>query len=205
MADDYEAAAKKLGQIGEALHGITEAQLLELGHAGLEIIVMRTRAGLDADRKPFAPYSEEYKKVRAAKSLQTSTVDLAVTGHMIGASSVFPGTGEVVIGFNSTFEAKKAAAHNFGVDKQVSVKAHSRGTHVDKKGRRVSRAEVRRDAKRKNKRVYQRSESVGQHTRHMKMPKRNWFDIRSPEDEAALTEMVGIDVAKNVERVVAGK
>lgn len=205
MADDYDAAAKKLGQIGEALHGITEEQLLNLGHTGLSIIVMRTRAGMDADRKAFVPYSEGYKKVRAAKSLQTGHVDLTVTGHMIGATSVFPGDGEVVIGFNSTFEAKKAAGHNSGVSKQVSVKSHSRATHVDKRGRRVSRDERRKDKRRKKKRVYQRAEAVGKHTRQMNMPRRAWFDVRADEDVAALSEEVGIDVARNIEKVVNTK
>lgn len=202
MGDSYEDAANQLGQVAEAMHGIDDDQLLALGHAALNIITLRTRAGMDADRKPFVPYSADYKKARAKKSLQTEHVDLAVTGHMIGAASVFPGQGEVTLGFNGTREANKAAAHNSGVKAQVSVRAHSRATHVNKKGQRVSAKERRLDAKRKNKRVYQRDEKVSAHKRQMNTPERNWFDVRADDDVAALTEMVGIDVARNVERVV---
>lgn len=202
MGDGYDDAAKQLGAVAEAMHGIDDGQMLALGHAALNIITLRTGAGLDADRKPFVPYSDAYKKVRAAKSLQTGHVDLAVTGHMIGAASVSPGVGEVTLGFNSAHEANKAAAHNSGVKAQVSVRAHSRDAHVNKKGQRVSARERRLDKRRKNKRVYQRTESVSAHKRNMNLPERNWFDVRADEDVAALTEMVGIDVARNVEKVI---
>lgn len=176
MGDSYDDAAKKLGQIGEALHGITDAQLLELGHAMMNIIVLRTKTGLDADRKPFAPYSEAYKKVRIDHSLQVDHVDLARTGHMIQSLIVSPGAGEVVIGFGSTREATKAAAHNSGVNRSPSWL---------------------RNAYRK---VRGKRKLLGR-----RLPKRNWFDVRAPEETAALTEMVGVDVTQNVEKVVNGR
>lgn len=258
MGDSYDDAAKKLGQIGEALHGITDEQLLALGHAGMDIIVLRTRAGLDADRKPFVPYSQTYaaekyhggagrskmvsavasaeaKRSRAwdrgratikkygahsahaekasktfasaAKRLNAARealkeydtarpVDLVRTGHMVQSLIVSPGDGEVVIGFGSSREAQKAAWHNEGVDKRVNVRGHSRGRTASK---------AYKKAKRK-KNAYRRLQgSVRPFKRHQFLSKRNWFDVRAPEEAVALTEMVGVDVLRNVEKVVNGK
>lgn len=182
---------------------LDDGQILALGHEALGIIVARTRTGLDADGKPFKAYSADYAKVRAARGLNTSTVDLAVTGHMIGSMTVTGRSGEAEIAFMASREAKKAATHNFGSTAQASVRSHSRKTFVNKKGQRVSASEVKRDKKRKTKRVYQRAESVGAHKRQMNTPRREFFDVRLDAEWQALGESAGVQLQGNVEKVFA--
>jgi hypothetical protein len=201
--DDYAAAAAKLAEAGKAMSHLDDGQILALGHEALGIIIARTRTGVDADGHPFKAYSEDYKKIRAAKGLNTVTVDLARTGHMIGGMTVSGRAGEAEIAFQATHEAKKAAAHNFGVNKQVSVRAHSRSSYVNKKGQRVTAKEAKLDAKRKTKRVYQRAEKVSSHKRKMNTPRREFFDVRLDAEWRALSESAGVQLQGNVEKVFA--
>ncbi len=189
-----------LAEAGKAMSHLDDGQLFALGHEALGLIVARIGTGVDVDGRAFQPYSAEYAKLRTAKGLGTTRVDLVRTGHMLGAMTVTQGSGEVMIAFNSSLEAKKAAAHNYGVSKQVSVRGHSRTTHVNKKGQRVSAKEAKLDAKRKNKRVYQRAEHVGSHKRAMNVPKREFFDIRLDAEWAALSESAGVQLQGNIEK-----
>lgn len=195
---DYDDAAKKLGEVAEALHGVTDAQLEELGSFALSLIVARTNSGLDADGNAFAPYSDSYREWKAARGRDASHVDLAFTGHMLGSMITEPGDGEVSIVFASPREAVKAAAHISGSDSKVSVRGHSRNTFVNKKGQRVSAKEVARDKRRKRSKVYQRAENVSAHARQMNRKPRDFFDIRSDKDITAVGEVIGEDVMSNV-------
>ncbi len=184
MGDSYDDAAKKLGQVAEALHSITDAQLFELGHAAVAIIVNRTGAGIDVFGQPFAPYAEATREQRQERSLQVEHVDLAQDGHMLGAASVFPAKDAVTLGFNSPHEAKKAAAHHEGVRSKRFRVSRAKGV-----GRKVYRTV--RNALRRQRQV---------------LPERRWFDVGRIDREAvALTEMVGFDVAQNIEKTVSRK
>lgn len=171
--------------------GLDENDLLAIGHAGQTIVTLRTKRGLDADGKPFIAYSPDYAKEREAAGLSTSP-DLARSGHMLGAMAPkVTGPEEVSVLFNNPLEAVKADTHNNGIDKDVYVRPHSRGTYVDKKtGRRVSAAEARRDRKRKNKRVTHRTENVTTHQRRMKEPKREFLDVRLPAERAIMEDEI---------------
>lgn len=48
-------------------------------------ILQRTQAGLDAEGDKFKPYSQGHARARQKKGLQASTVDLRVTGQMLGS------------------------------------------------------------------------------------------------------------------------
>src|SRR5579884_766277 len=86
-------------EIQEAIGEFTEAELKDVGDAATAVIVLRTKQGLDADHKAFAPYSDSYKKTRERLSRSTTTVDLAVTGHMQQAITTEPGADSVTLGF----------------------------------------------------------------------------------------------------------
>lgn len=122
MADLISADKALAGLIAEIDH-VTDAELIEIGHFAATMVVLRTKKGIDADGKPFVPYSAGYIEERVDAGLKPSPVDLARTGHMLGA--MVPertGRDEVTVLFNSPLEAKKAAAHNYGVDKTVTRK-----------------------------------------------------------------------------------
>lgn len=93
---------------------LTDKELLELGHAAANMVTLRTKQGLDADLKPFTPYSKEYAEQRAKKGYSRRP-DLTRTGHMLNAMAPrLTSPGEVTVGFLAATEAMKAAAHNFG-------------------------------------------------------------------------------------------
>lgn len=178
-------------EIAAATSRLSESQLKIVGEQAINVIVMRTKSGVDADHKQFTPYSPGYKKTRERIGRSSSTVDLAITGHMQQAMESTPGDGEVSIGFMNPLEEKKAEIHNSGVDKQVSVRSHTRSAYIDKKsGRRVSRKEAKRDSKRKNPRVMARTENVSMFQRHQVTPKREWFDIRYGADIDAVGSII---------------
>ena len=109
MADPFDETALALTKIADRLDdGLGERAMQAVGQAATFMIVNRTKQGLDADGEPFVPYSYRYAQTRARKSLETDVVDLARTGHMLGA--VIPrvtGRDEVRLVFAGTFDAQK--------------------------------------------------------------------------------------------------
>lgn len=79
-------------------------------------------------------------------------------------------------------EAPYAAAHNFGVDETVTVRAHTRRTYgrVQEKYTTRSRKEWTR-----TKRVETGSHTVRSHTRHMQLPRRQFMGDSQMLDHAA--------------------
>lgn len=155
-----------------------ESELLEVGHLAVTIVLHRTKAGLDADLRPFAPYTPEYMAVRADKNLQTSPVDLARTGRMLGAMiPEVTGPGEVTVHQSSEHEAIKAAAHTNGVNK--SVELHS---YTAKEGE-------------------FRTHSGVYATREMHLPQRDFYDVRAPSELDVIAETIGSTVAVRIERL----
>lgn len=193
MASGKHIADEIEREIQKAMAPFTEAELKLVGEQAISVIALRTKQGVDADHKPFTPYSDGYKKTREKLGRSSATVDLAVTGHMQQAMESRPDVAEreVNIGFMSAAEETKAAVHNSGVDKQVSVRSHTRSAYIDKKtGRRVSRQEAKRDMKRKVQRVTTRTERVDVFKRNQRTPKREWFDIRHPADTRAVEAVI---------------
>jgi hypothetical protein len=189
--------------IGEIDH-VTKQELIEIGEFAQTIVLTRTKLGLDADGKPFVPYSDAYAKERAERGL-SRTPDLAVKGHMLGAMISKPvSDDEVQVTFANPLEALKAQVHNDGSGGNSSValvKPHSRVAYISiKTGQRVSRAEAKKDAKRKNKRTKTRTESVGQHGRHMNTPQREFLDVRIPREVQAMAEAISEKLLTRVEK-----
>lgn len=118
-------------QLEEAVAGTLGADdLMALGQLAVTIVVARTKRGIDADGKTFKGYSRAYADWRERKSLQTSPVDLAVKGHMLGGMvPSVTGPNEVTVGFVSATEAIKAAAHTQGVDRSVTAPGRKGGAH----------------------------------------------------------------------------
>lgn len=121
------------GLVAEVDH-VTEDELMEIGHFAVALVVARTKKGLDADGKPFVAYTPSYTEERVKHGLQGSPVDLARSGHMLGA--LIPqrtGPDEVSALFLAPLEATKAAAHNYGVDKVTSRKGNPVHAHTPKR------------------------------------------------------------------------
>jgi len=103
--------------IVDATQVFDDSAMLELGLLAQQIITLRTKKGLDADRVPFAPYTASYGKWRASKGRSSTVVDLAFTGHTQGAESVTVAPGEVAISFGAERQAQIAAWLNDGTKK----------------------------------------------------------------------------------------
>lgn len=177
IADEIER------EIAASMSPLSDAELKAIGDEAINVIVLRTKAGLDADRKAFKPYSDGYKKQREAMGRSSDKVDLSVSGHMQQGMISEPHDHEVSVVFLNPTEEKKAEIHNSGVDKVVSVRSHRRAVYINAKtGQRVSRKEAALDRKRKNKRVATKTEAVSTFSRHQKTPQREWFDIRNSVD-----------------------
>lgn len=176
----------------------SEVQLKEIGQFSIDLVIARTRDGIDADHKPFAPYSEQYAKVREARGRSTK-VDLVMNGDMQAAMTPVVNGKEVDIGFLSEFEAKKAEWHSGGIKKTVPIKTHSRLALIDTKtGRRVTQKEAAKDKRRKSPRVTKRIETVKVHERHMNLPKRDFIDIRHDDDVMKVGEVVAAKYIDNI-------
>ncbi len=101
--------ADRLGEIADELTTLSEAELIQLGWDAIAIILLRTKAGSDADGNPFAPYSERYAEYKIRKGW-VNTPTLTATGLMLGGMMpVVSGPNEVSISFASEFDALKAA------------------------------------------------------------------------------------------------
>ena len=189
---DYNDAANQLGQVAEALHEITDAQLEELGQFALSLIITRTTTGLDADGAAFAPYSPSYKAAKDAAGHSGSLVNLTRKGHMMQAMTTERGDGEVSIVFASPLEATKAAAHDGGT-KAKATRAAKRAASAERK---------------KQKKWYRRAwralrgQKAGRimAARRQHLPERNFFDIRSDRDLLAVADVMGDAVVSNVSK-----
>lgn len=103
--------AEAFDELNEALTEVSKAQLEEVADFAVDLIVTRTRKGIDADGQKFKSYTPKYAKVRARKHLRTDPPDLSVTGHMLGAIQAVPGADEVQLTFNNRHEIDKAVGN----------------------------------------------------------------------------------------------
>lgn len=66
----------------EHLKLVTPEMMRDIGLLAREMIVTRTRAGVDVDGQAFEPYSEGYAEAKR-KALGTSAVNLTVSGGLL--------------------------------------------------------------------------------------------------------------------------
>jgi hypothetical protein len=66
---------------------VTEEDMRELGLMARELMVDRTRRGVDVNGQPFAPYSEAYAKQKRA-ALGSTGVNLEVSGNMLNQITI---------------------------------------------------------------------------------------------------------------------
>lgn len=75
---------------------LVDARLMrEVGLLARERMVTRTQAGLDAEGRPFAPYSREYADQKS-RALGSTRVDLQVSGIMLQSLQVVAVTDDSV-------------------------------------------------------------------------------------------------------------
>ena len=150
MGSGADVAKEIAAAVASATREFAEADMLELGLLAQQIITLRTKKGIDADRVPFAPYTKNYAAQRQRSGRSGTTVDLAVTGHMQGAENVSATKDEAVISFAASRQAEIASYLNYGT---------------------------------------------------RKMPKREWFDVRHPDEIAVMEEAIGTALQGRVEKI----
>lgn len=112
MASSFTTIGVELQRAAEeAVNVPDETMLRAIGEQAITIIALRTKAGIDADHKPFKNYVRGYADHRARRGLRVMPPDLAVTGRMLGAMVAVPERNEVSIEFRSPEDALKAAAN----------------------------------------------------------------------------------------------
>ena len=150
MASGEDIGRQIESAIAEASKVFDEPTMLEIGYLAQNIITLRTKKGLDADRVPFAPYTKDYATWRAKKGRSATTVDLAFTGHMQGAEVVTAKTNEMTIAFGAEHQAQIAAYINDGT---------------------------------------------------RKMAKREWFDVRHPDEIDVIEDAIGAKIQGHLEKI----
>ena len=112
---EFKRVNEFLGKISRAVNTDIDNSILEsVGEQAINLILARTKKGLDASGKGFKKYSPSYTEYRE-RAGYLAQVDLARTGHML--NSLVPevtGENEVTISFNDNFAALKGAVHNYG-------------------------------------------------------------------------------------------
>jgi len=177
-------------EVARATSPLEPEQMADLGDLAINVIVLRTKAGLDADRKAFVPYTPTYARQRQ-KIGRSATVDLAVSGHMQQAITKSVEGNETSLHFMSPLEERKALIHNDGVDTSVSVRSHTRSVYVNSKnGQRVSAKAAAKAKSAGQSHIVAREERVESFRRHQRTPKREWFDIRASEDEKIIENAI---------------
>jgi hypothetical protein len=87
-----------LGTLAESM--VDRATMREIGLMARERIIRRTASGKDEAGQPFQAYSEKYRE-RKAKELGAGTVNLHVSGGMLGALTIVDVTDRsVTLGFS---------------------------------------------------------------------------------------------------------
>lgn len=86
---------------------LTPEIMKELGLLAREVSIRRTAKGIDAEGRPFAPYSQRYAEQKRQALGTGGTPDLTVSGRMLNDLQVLRsgvesnGNGFVVLGFTS--------------------------------------------------------------------------------------------------------
>ncbi len=133
------AERNRLAQFVADLTNVQPAHLHVVGQFAVDLIVTRTKAGLDADRHEFAPYTPEYAAKKAGKiktlpayliriplsrkgsvaagalkAAQTAAMkpNLVASGHMLGSITPAVGPDSVTLSFAGAVEGDKAAGNS---------------------------------------------------------------------------------------------
>ena len=67
---------------------LTKEDFQAIGFMIRDAIIDRTERGVDAQNRPFTPYSQSYAKQRSKEGLESSVVNLQVSGRMLEAIKV---------------------------------------------------------------------------------------------------------------------
>ena len=128
-----DIVSKNISKYRTKLEQAIQKGLLQAGFQLVTVMRELTKKGIDVNRNPFAPYSEQYLK-QLNREGKSTTVDLFYTGRMLGSltpdyRSVKPtGKNKVTVSFANA-EMRKRALFNqvlnqptrkfFGFDKRT--------------------------------------------------------------------------------------
>lgn len=173
---------------------LSDDDLLTVGNEAVAIIADRTKRGVDVEHNIFRPYSYDYAKERLAKSLNSFPVDLTRTGRMLGALMASPaGEGTVRVGFADEHANFLAGIHNAGAEGRTAVNEFVR--QVPKRTRSGGYRKYRRGEERV-------LTTVHGHTLAVNLPRREFVDVRHPEELERLGETVGRRFVIKIEELV---
>lgn len=78
---------------------LTKDDFQQIGLLIRENILQRTRQGVDAENRKFAPYSASYAKQRAKEGLARNTVKMELSGEMLRAIKIEAEADKVTVTF----------------------------------------------------------------------------------------------------------
>jgi len=89
---------KNIGNIASVAQ-LTKDDFQQIGLLIRENILQRTEQGVDAENRPFAPYSASYAKQRAKEGLARNAVKMELSGKMLQAIKIKAESNKVTVTF----------------------------------------------------------------------------------------------------------
>ena len=106
-----DIVSKNISKYKTKLEQAIQKGLLQAGFQLVTVMRELTKKGIDVNRNPFAPYSEQYLK-QLNREGKSTTVDLFYTGRMLGSlGTKKTGKHKVSLGFNNA-EMRQRALFN---------------------------------------------------------------------------------------------
>jgi hypothetical protein len=188
VANDIKSAFQQLAKAIKE----TDRQLRDVAEFAINIIVLRTRKGLDADRQKFAPYTEAYYnwkyfkgkthaqiKTKAAKAEKRArkTLGSAVTDRQKDSADK---------AFASSVKAKALlASYEAGKDVDLTLTGHMLGSIVPHP---VGPGEVEI--------TFSSPKEIAKAIGNSR--KRQFFDIRADEEIEAIADLMGEEIIAEI-------
>jgi hypothetical protein len=150
------------------------------------IIVRRTRQGIDAEGRAFAPYSTKYGKLRAKSGRKANPVDLTLGGDMLAAMTILDvSPTQALIGFTGSSTAyafqrmrtKKGTKTSRWVERTIAGGITRRRQLTHTLARKGSRSPVANAAKAK-----------GHNDGSAFLPRRHFFALSLDEQREVIAE-----------------
>jgi phage gpG-like protein len=204
--------------IDEATRAFSEADMLELGYLAQQIITLRTAKGIDADRIAFAPYSEAYydAKYFAGKGRKHFEGNVAKRTAAEGRAGARVAKTATRFGAHSAthesalakfMKAKKSTAtataklgkYAAGATVDLTVTGHMQ--QAEMVSATANEAVIAFASPRQAAIADWINDGTKTKSGAVKMPKREWFDVRHPDEVAVMEEAIGTKIHGRIEKI----
>lgn len=175
---------KAFEQLSKAIKE-TQVQLEEVASFAINLIILRTRKGLDADRQKFAPYTEAYYNWKYHKGKTRSFFEVKAAKaekrarKALGRAETDSQKDSADKAFNSAMKAKALlASYNAGHDVDLTLTGHMLGSMIP-----VVRGPGEVDIE------FSSPEEIAKAVGNSR--KRDFFDVRAQEEIDAIADLFG--------------